>query len=54
MYYLDADHILYKRMQENDQVFKALVVPDSLMWQLLHQAHHVLGHNGAIRTYNYV
>ena len=37
-YYVDADIVLYKRIQENDKVLEALVVPPSLLKYAFHQA----------------
>ena len=53
-YYLDENGILTKLLVDNNETFEVTVLPRVLIGYVLHQAHDAMGHNGTLRSYQYV
>ena len=45
-YYIDTDSILRKLLQDNEEVFKTVILPKILIDPVLQLAHDSAGHNG--------
>ena len=49
-FYTVKNNVLFRPIVENDHIFKARVIPDSLMDVVLHLGYNQSGHNGYQRT----
>ena len=50
-YYIDADGVLRKLWQDDDEVFNTIVLPKILIAPVLQLAHDSAGHNGFQQVY---
>ena len=52
--FINDDKLLHKVVREDNEIYHMLVVPQTLIKYVLHQAHGILGHNDTAGMYWYL